>query len=220
MNLRTGWLPMMSLLMVAASFGGAHVSAAAAVEASAGWALTDVGLHENRGGLVVGLGSRTAVAPAAVDLVYALEYVQKRGAQPTWFADEQAGFILNDAEVTLHVVQPIALLELTLTPPPLPRPYVGLSVALKLSEKWSEFPGAPSSAWGYKDVDFAAHFGLTRRVGPLRLDLRYSRGLTDQLVYDPWDPLLNKAENPLPGVAEPREGARLSQWQATAVFSF
>ena len=205
---------------VAAIVGGAPAGAARAVEVSAGWALTDVGLHDDGGGLVVGLGSRTALAPAGLDLVYALEYVQKRGAQPTFFSDVPAGFIVTDAEVTLHVLQPVVLFELSLSPAPLPRPYVGLSIALKLDEQWSAFPGVPSSAWGYKDVDFAAHFGLTRSLGPVRLDLRYSRGLTDQLVVDSGTARLLKAEDPLPGVAEPRAGARLSQWQAAAVLAF
>lgn len=205
---------------VAAVCGGAAAGAARAVEVSAGWAWTDVGLHDDRGGLVAGLGSRTVLAPAVVDLVYALEYVQKRGAQPTWFTDERAGFILADAEVTLHVLQPVVLLELSLIPLPLPRPYAGLSIALKLNEQWSEFPGVPSSAWGYKDLDFAAHFGLTRCLGPVRLDLRYSRGLTGQLEVDARAARLLKAEDPLPGIAEPRAGARLSQWQVAAALAF
>lgn len=220
LNLRTAWLQLASAFAVAAVCGGAAAGAARAVEVSAGWALTNVGLDDDRGGLVVGLGSRTVLAPAVMDLVYALEYVQKRGAQPTWFTDERAGFVQDDAEVTLHVLQPVVLVELSLVPLLLPRPYVGLSIALKLSEQWSAFPGVPSSAWGYKDLDFAAHFGLTRSLGSVRLDLRYSQGLTDQLVVDSRDVLLLKAENPLPGVDEPRAGARLSQWQAAAVLAF
>jgi len=200
--------------------GAVMAGAVRAAEVSAGWAVTDVGLHEDGGGLVLGLGSRTTLKPATWDLVTALEYVQKRGAQPTWFADPVDFLVLADAEVTLHVLQPVALVELTSVSRPWPRPYAGLSVALKVSEQWSDFPGEPSSAWGYKDLDFAAHLGLTREVGPLRLDVRYSPGLTGQLVADPTSGAPDKAEDPLPGVAEPTEGARLSHWQATAVFTF
>lgn len=195
---------------------------AAAWEASAGWSLADVGLHDDRGGLVLGVGSRTPLASAAVDLVYALEYVQKRGAQPTWFADPVGGFRLEDAEVTLHVAQPVVMLELAALPRSLPRPRAGLSAGLKLSEAWSSFPGAPSEAWGYKDLDFTAHFGLAWRSGPFGLEVRFCRGLTGQLVPDPTgaEPAAAKAEDPLPGVATPREGARVSNWQFAAVFAF
>lgn len=206
-------------VFVATSAGPAP---AAAWEASAGWAVADVGLHDDRGGLVLGFGGRTPLASAAVDLVYALEYVQKRGAQPTWFADPVGGFRLEDAEVTLHVAQPVFMLELAALPPSLPRPRAGVSAGLKVSEEWSSFPGAPSEAWGYKDLDFAAHFGLAWRSGPLGLEARYGRGLTGQLVPDPTGaaPAAAKAEDPLPGVATPREGARVSHWQFTAAFAF
>jgi len=195
---------------------------AAAWEAAAGWAVADVGLHDDGGGLVLGLGARTSVVPAAVDLVYALQYVQKRGAQPTWFADPVAGFQLADAEVTLHVAQPVAQLEYVALPPSLPRPRAGLSAGLKLAERWSSFPGLPSESWGYNDLDFGAHFGLGWRLGPLGLELGHCRGLTRQLVVDPAaaNPVATKAEDPLPGVAAPREGARLSHWQFTAVVAF
>lgn len=206
-------------LLLAAAAGPAP---APAWEASAGWALADVGLHDDRGGLVLGFGARTPVAAGVVDLVYALEYVQKRGAQPTWFADPVGGFRLEDAEVTLHVAQPVVMLELAALPRILPRPRAGLSAGLKLSESWSSFPGAPSEAWGYKDLDFAAHVGLAWRTGPLGLEVRYCRGLTGQLVPDPTGatPTAAKAEDPLPGVATPREGARVSHWQLAAAISF
>jgi hypothetical protein len=200
--------------------GAMKAGDASAAGVSAGWAVTDVGLHEDGDGLVLGLGSRTTLKPATLDLVYALEYVQKRGAQPTWFADPVDFLVLADAEVTLHVLQPVALVELTSMSMPWPRPYAGLSVALKVSEQWSDFPGEPSSEWGYKDLDFAAHLGLTREVGPVRLDVRYSQGLSEQLVADPTAGAPAKAEDPLPGVDEPSEGARLSHWQATAALKF
>ncbi|MBK9471452.1 MAG: hypothetical protein IPO18_04105 [bacterium] len=212
--------PLVPAVLAAAVWLLAVAPAATAVEVFAGWALADVGLHDDRGGPVVGLASRTPLAPATLDLVYGLEYVQKRGSQPTWFADPLTGFTEADAEVTLHVVQPVALLELAVLPPAMPRPYAGLSVALKLAESWSDFPGEPSTEWGYKDVDFAAHFGLAQGVGPLLLDLRYSRGLTGQLVVDPGATAGAKAEDPLPGVSEPVAGAHISLWQLAARVAF
>ena len=211
--MRLALLPAVLFVMLAAA-------AATAAEITAGWALTDVGLDQDRSGPVVGLGARTVLAPARVDLVCGLEYIQKRGAQPTWFSDPVDAFIRGDARVTLHVLQPVALVELTAGPAALPRPYVGLSVALKVSERWAPFPGTPSSQWGYKDTDLVAHFGLTREAGPLRLDLRYSAGLTGQLIVDPEAGAPVKAQDPLPGVKSPEEGARLSQWQLTAGVAF
>ena len=193
---------------------------AAAVEVTAGWALTNVGLHDDGSGLVIGVGSRSVLKPATVDLVYALEYVQKRGSQPTWFSDPVDGFMVGDAEVTLHVAQPVALLELTAVPTPWPRPYAGLSVAIKLSEQWSAFPGQPSQEWGYEDLDFVTHLGVGSRLGPVRLDVRFSYGLTDQLIADPDRAPALKAEDPLPGVDDPVPGARLSLWQVAAVVAF
>lgn len=213
--------PWLAAALLAALLAAGGARPAAALDASAGWALADVGLHDGRGGPVLGLGSRTPLLPAVLDLAYALEYVQKRGAQPTWFADPVDAFILDDAVVTLHVAQPSAMLELAALPPGLPRPGLGLAAGLKLAEEWSDFPGAPSEAWGYRDIDFAAIFGLSHRLGPVRLDLRHSRGLTDQLIVDPRGGALpDKAEDPLPGVEAPREGARISHWQLTAAFGF
>ncbi|MBK8167039.1 MAG: hypothetical protein IPK64_13950 [bacterium] len=207
------------VILVALAAGTAQ---AAVWEASAGWALTDVGLHEDRGGLVLGVGARTSLAPVGVDLVYALEYVQKRGAQPTWFSDPVTGFRLTDAEVTLHVAQPVVMLELAAMPWFLPRPRAGLSAGLKLSEEWSSFPGVPSEAWGYRDLDFALHLGLSWRSGPFGLEARYCRGLSGQLVPDPTGtrPAAAKYEDPLPGVDEPRDGTRLTHWQFTAAIAF
>lgn len=207
-------------LLVAVVIASLSTVAATAAEITAGWALTDVGLDRDRGGPVVGLGARTVLAPARADLVYGLEYIQKRGAQPTWFSDPVDAFIRDDARVTLHVLQPVALVELTAGPAALPRPYAGLSVALKISERWAPFPGTPSSQWGYKDTDFVAHFGLTREAGPLRLDVRYSAGLTGQLIVDPEAGAPVKAQDPLPGVSAPEEGARLSQWQVAVGVAF
>jgi hypothetical protein len=206
-------------------------SASAAAELSVGWALTHVGLHDDGGGLVVGVGARSLVA-RGLSLGYAVEYAQKRGVQPTIFTSETNPSLRADAEVTLHVAQTLALLELTALPPALPHPYAGLSVALKLSEQWSAFPGEPSTAWAYKDTDFFAHAGLARQVGPVRLDLRYSRGLTRQLIIDPSaraEPLAvdllaspgpAKAVDLLPGVREPIVGAHLWQFQLAASLAF
>lgn len=217
----SGARPKLAVLALLGALALAGAGSARAWEASAGWAVSDVGLDDSRGGLVLGLGSRRPLLPAALDLAYGLEYVQKRGAQPTWFADPVDAFVLDDAAVTLHVVQPVLMLELAALPPALPRPAIGLSAALKVAEEWSEFPGAPSEAWGYRDIDFSLHLALSRGFGPVRLELRHTRGLSDQLVVDPsGSGLPAKAEDPLPGVDAPREGARLSHWQLAAALAF
>lgn len=211
---------MRNAVLVGAVLVASLAGAARGAEIIAGWAVTDVGLDQDRGGPVIGLAARTVLAPANADLVYGIEYLQKRGAQPTWFTNDVQVFVRDDAEVTLHVLQTLALVEWTAGPAALPRPYAGLSVALKLSERWAPFPGTPSSEWGYKDTDFVAHFGLTRELGPVRLDVRYSAGLTGQLIADPTAGAPVKAQDPLPGVNTPREGARLSQWQLAAAVAF
>lgn len=226
---RRARIPGLVVMLLAALLALPRV--AGATEVSVGWALTHVGLDDDGAGVVVGLGKRTAITPG-LSLGYAVEYAQKRGAQPTIFVTETNPSLRADAEVTLHVAQTLALLELTALPPTLPRPSAGLSVAIKLSEQWSAFPGDPSTAWGYKDIDFFAHAGLARQVGPLRLDLRYSRGLTRQLMPDPSaraEPLAAdrlafpgapKAVDPLPGVREPIVGAHLWQLQLAASIAF
>ncbi len=192
---------------------------AAAAEVSLGWALTDVGLDNDGAGPVLGLGDRSPVAPG-LDLAYAAEYALKRGSQPTIFTTDTNPSLQGDAEVTLHVLQVVGLLELTSLPPGLPHPYAGLSAAAKLKEQWSAFPGDPSERWGYKDIDFLAHAGLVRRVGSVRLDLRYSRGLTRQLLRDFSGAQPLKAVDPLPGVQAPVPGAHLWQLQLAASLAF
>jgi hypothetical protein len=226
---RLARIPVLVAMLLAAMLALPRTVSAA--DLSVGWALTDVGLDDDGGGLVVGLGARSAVSPG-LSLGYAVEYAQKRGRQPTIFINDSNPFLRADAEVTLHVAQTLALLELTALPPTLPHPYAGLSVALKLSEQWSAFPGEPSTAWGYKDIDFIVHAGLARQVGPVRLDLRYSRGLTRQLIVDPSaravplaggplaSPVPAKAVDPLPGVREPVVGAHLWQVQLAASLAF
>lgn len=215
--IRTRALPAIAcILMLSACLPPAGVDAA---EVTVGWALTHVGLDDDGGGLVLGVGERSRVAPG-LDLRYAAEYAQKRGAQPMIFTTETNPSLRADAEVTLHVVQVVALLEMTAPAPALPRPYAGLSAAAKVSEQWSAFPGDPTQEWGYKDVDFLAHAGLARDLGPLRLDLRYSRGLTRQLIaqFGAAQPL--KAVDPLPGVDAPVPGAHLWQVQLSAGLAF
>ncbi len=213
------------LTALALALAPAAARPAAAVEVSAGWAFTHIGLDDNRGGPVLGVGWRSTIAPG-LDLAYALEYVQKRGAQPTFFVTDANPFARADAEVTLHVAQPIVLLELTELSPSLPHPYAGLSIALKLKEQWGAFPGQPSSEWAYADIDYVAHAGLARRVGPVRLDFRYSHGLTRQLLVDPaaGAPVASaraaRAVDPLPGVRTPVAGTRLWQLQLAASLAF
>lgn len=214
----TGALPALALVLGIAV--AAPRATAAPLVASAGWVHADVGLDQAGDGLALGLGTRLPLGDKPWDLVCALEYVQKRGTQPTWFTAPANPAIRDDATVTLHVLQPVALLELRALPTAWPRPYAGLSLALKVSEHWSDFPGVPSTDWGYEDTDFVGHLGLTREVGPVRLDVRYSHGLTDQLLIDPDTGNPAKAVDPLPGVETPEVGAHVTLWQIGAAWAF
>ncbi len=215
--------PALTLLALALAAGAAVPApgrAAVPVEVSAAWVHSDVGLDQAGDGPALGVGTRLPLGAGAWELACALEYLQKRGTQPTWFTQPANPAVRGDAEVTLHVVQPVVLLVSRALPPAWPRPYVGLSLALKVGERWSDFPGVPSSEWAYEDTDFVGHVGLTRAFGAARLDVRYSHGLTDQLLVDPGlgDPA--KAVDPLPGVETPEVGAHVSLWQFGLAWAF
>ena len=79
---------------------------AAAVEAYGGWTRSDVGLHAEGEGIYLGVGNDVPMTSPVLDFSYSLEYVQKKGSQPTAFADPIGGpEIYEDSKVTLHYLQ-------------------------------------------------------------------------------------------------------------------
>jgi len=210
-----------SALMLGLLLGA--MPAAAAWEGALGWTRTDAGLQKERDGLSLGIAGRTPLAAGPLRLVYALDYVQKRGAQPTLFYDATAAFTTADAEVTLHSLQPTVACEFDAGAGRLPRPYVGLALGIKLSETWSDFPGTPNVAYGYRDVDGVLLVGVAQRVGPLGVDLRYGVGLADQLLIDTSGTSQlpgAKAAAPVDGAEAPEVGARVSYLQAGVRVAF
>ena len=197
---------------------------AAAWTVGAGWARSDVGLDADGDGFYAAVGRTQPLGGGVFDWSYSLEYVQKKGSQPTWFADPVGGIVYDDAAVTLHVVQPGVFIGAHVPDlPVVPRLYTGLSVSLKVKESWSDFPGRPSQAYGYKESDIVAHVGASVGLGPVTVDVRYSQGLVGQLLDDNQDlPVYNpgKATDPLAGVQEAEIGAKIRTLQVGAAFAF
>jgi hypothetical protein len=214
---------MLSASVLAVLLAGAAGGPAAAAEIHAGWTRADTGLQDRRDGLAVGVGSRAVLGPGLFHLVYSLDYVQKKGAQPALFADPVDGFVTDDAVVTLHALQPTLALEWRPGGVGLPRPYAGAAFAVKLSESWSEFPGTPNVAYGYREVDGVLLLGVAQQAGPLALDLRYGWGLTEQLLIDTSGTAElpgAKAGEPVPGAETPEVGAHVSYLQVGVRFAF
>jgi len=196
-------------------------SSGLAGQVSAGWTHSDVGLQNEGDGLFVGVGNEIPMVSRIFDASYALEYVQKVGSQPTFFSDPETGFAVTDAEVTLHCLQPSLFLGARV--PDLgfvPRIYVGGSIVLKVSESWSDFPGQAHLEWGYKNTDIVGHVGVSLGVGPVTVDFRYTQGFIGQLLHDNTLPVTAKAEAPPEGTHVPEIGAKLTNYQLGAGFTF
>jgi hypothetical protein len=193
-----------------------------AVQITAGWTHADVGLQNEGDGIFVGVGNEIPWTSKIFDAAYALEYVQKVGSQPTFFSDPVEGFTTQDAEVTLHCLQPSVLIGARI--PDLgfvPRIYAGMSVVLKVEESWSEFPGQAHLEWGYKNSDICGHLGASLAVGPVSVDFRFTQGFTGQLLRDNTPvPLAAKAEEGPEGTFIPESGSKISHYQLGAGFSF
>ncbi len=197
---------------------------AAALNLGAGWTRSDVGLQNDGDGIYLSVGNEVPLHNSIFDLTYALDYVQKKGSQPTPFTDPVAGFAVEDAEVTLHVLEPGIFVGAHAPGlPVVPRIYVGGSIGLKVSESWSDFPGEPNQNYGYKETDIIVHLGLSAAVGPVTLDVRWSKSAVGQLLRDDQDlPLwsANKADDPLADVEAPIEGYKPEVLRVGAAFSF
>ena len=208
------------LVLLTALTGLVLPATAGAITFGAGWTRSDVGLDAKGDGVYLAVGETLAWDNPIFDARIALEYVQKKGSQPTPFSDPVAGFVTEDAEVTLHVVEPAVFLGARLPGlPVVPRLYVGTSIGLKVKESWSDFPGVPDRAYGYKDTDFVAHLGLTVDVGPATVDVRWSRSLVGQLLFDNRDLPLAKADAP-GDVRVPEEGFKTETLRVGVAVSF
>jgi len=207
-----------SFLALSVMMGASPV---AAVQVYGGWTRSDVGLQNNGDGFYLGVGNEIPMTSRILDASYALEYVQKVGSQPTFFSDPETGFAVTDAEVTLHCVQPSIFLGARVPDIGIvPRIYVGTSIVLKVSEEWSEFPGQPHIEWGYKNTDIVGHIGVSLGVGPVTVDFRYTQGFLDQLLQDTTEVKSAKAETPPEGTHTPEAGAKITNIQLGAGFTF
>ncbi len=192
-----------------------------AVQVYGGWTQADVGLQNKGDGFFLGVSNGIPMTIGFLDVSYALEYVQKVGSQPTFFSDPETGFTVTDAEVTLHCVQPSIFLGARVPDIGIvPRVYVGTSFVLKVSEEWSDFPGQAHIEWGYKNTDIVGHVGVSLGVGPVTVDFRYTQGFLDQLLVDNTVVNAAKAETPPEGTHIPEVGAKISNIQLGAGFTF
>ena len=193
-----------------------------AVQVYGGWTRADVGLQNEGDGFFAGVSNEIPWTSRVFDAAYALEYVQKVGSQPTFFSDPVTGFTVTDAEVILHCLQPTILLGARI--PDLgfvPRIYAGMSIVLKVSESWSDFPGQANLEWGYKNSDIVGHLGVSLGVGPVTVDFRFTQGFTGQLLYDNTpEPVGAKAGDPPEGTFVPEIGSKLTNYQLGAGFTF
>lgn len=208
-----------SLLILLVVLGALPVQA---VQVTAGWTRSDVGLENEGDGFFVGVGNDVPMASRIFDASYSLEYVQKVGSQSTFFSDPVDGFTTTDAEVTLHCLQPSIFLGAKI--PDLgfvPRIYVGTAIVLKVEESWSDFPGQAHLEWGYSNTDWVGHVGVSLGVGPVTMDFRYTQGFLGQLVYDNTPQPLNEKSTAGPeGEFIPEDGAKLSNIQLGLGFTF
>ena len=195
-------------------------ASANAWNATAGWTRADVGLDKDGDGLWLGFGNRTNLT-SVLDLSWSVDYLQKKGSQPMTFSDPVSGFVTADAEVTTHWIQPSAYLGAGLRDMVLrPRIYLGFGFGLKWKEKWSDFPGEPSTELAYEDSDFVGSLGVTVGLGPLDLDVRYTQGFSKLLIEDETERGTTKAEDDLPGVTPPEIGAKISTFQLGLAYTF
>lgn len=210
--------PLILLILTLALAG----TPAAAVTVSAGWTRADVGLQNKLDGFFMGVANDIPLTSRFLDASYSLEYMQKVGSQPTFFSDPVDGFTTQDAEVTLHCVQPAIFLGAHV--PDLgfvPRVYVGGSIILKVKESWSEFPGQPDQEWAYKNTDIAVHVGASLQVGPVLADFRFTQGVVGQLLREDNEVVLGGKSTVGPeGAHEPQIGAKISHVQLGLGFSF
>jgi hypothetical protein len=104
------------------------------------------------------------------------------------------------------------------------RLYAGGALGLKVSESWTlpEGDWVDPDPYGYEDIDYLALVGLGVKMGRWVLDARYCAGLTEQLILrNELDNQDTKAyEELLPGVADPENGASLSNFQLSVGIGF
>lgn len=198
---------------------------ALALDLTAGVTHSDVGLYKDGSGGVLGIGQNILSDPGLVDLTVMVEYVQRGGSQPRYFSHPTNGLVLDDADVLLHQLQTAAFVGRSFPFSRFtPRVYGGASVAIKLSESWTQPEGNTAGVIGYEDTDFILHLGVTMDFTRYFVDARYSFGMTKQLI-DTTDPLtkidgLKAAAEVEDGIGEFEDGAKVSGFQMSLGYRF
>lgn len=192
-----------------------------AIEAAAWVTHSDVGLYDSRGGGGLGVSGNVLSDSGSVDLTFGFEYIQRRGAQPRYFAHPTDGLILDNAEVVLHYLQPVALVGVSFPVGKwVPRVYGGLSFALKVGETWNQPEGETNGEIGYEDTDVLVHLGTTIQEGRYFIDFRYSWGLTRQVVDNTTFRVEKLAEDVEAGLDAFEDGNKVHGFQAGLGYRF
>ncbi|RKZ16323.1 hypothetical protein DRQ50_06290 [bacterium] len=197
------------LFLVLLSAGIGVVPASAQWFVSGGMNRSDLGLNDVGTGFQVGGGEIRPLPGDSFDVVWSLEYVQRRASQPMIFDDPDRGPVFGDAEVTLGYLQPAAMLGWRL---PLGglllRPYGGASIAVKISENWEKPTGSTNRVYAYEDLDVMVHAGVTVGWRRLLVDVRGSWGVLEQVIDLDYDNAggCGRADDALEGVKVPQAG--------------
>lgn len=195
-------------------------ASASAIDATAGWTRSDVGLYEDGDGFVLGVRQNVLPGPGPVDLTVSMEYLVRAGSVPRIFSDPDAGPVRGNAEVKLHYLQPAVFAGCKLPLGGLSfRPYAGLSLAMKLSEEWTQPAGDTEGDYSYEDTDFLGHVGLTLGLARFHVDARYSFGFNEQLI-DGTSPVAKAAPAAEEGVDAAEAGAKVSGFQVGVGLAF
>lgn len=200
---------------------GSTAPAAEGWYAAAGVAGADLGLDQSRQGLALEVGRILPLPGSRFDFAFRGEYLQKVGNQPRVFVTEENPGFVGDEELVLHYLQPAVSLGYSWPMPSVaPRIYAGASMGLKLGETWNHPADDGLEIFGFEDTDFALHAGASLTWRRWLLDARWEQGLVSQLLVDEGAALTQKAEDPLAGVDDPEDGAKITTWRVLLGFSF
>lgn len=191
---------------------------AQALTVTAGWTDSDIGIDERGNGFYAGMQESWSLGSGLFDFTAAGEYVQKVGSMNRFYSHPELGLFEDEAKVRLHCLQPAAFVGLRLPVSSLaPRIYTGVSVVLKLNESWDEPEGNTAGDYGYENMDFQIHVGVSMQVSRFVLDARYSQGMMGQVI-DRTDQHLypTKAEV----IPTPENGAKIDSIQIGIGYTF
>ncbi len=172
-------------LLITFAFALVMVSSAQAVQISAGWTESDLGLENRGNGFYAGVQNSWPLGND-FDFTAAGEYQNKSASQLLDYTNPDEGLFSSEGEITLHCFQPAFFVGYSIPMDSFrPRLYVGGSILLKLNESWNEPEGSDSGLrLYYDDFDIQLHAGFSLQYNRFLLDARYSAGLFEMLSVE------------------------------------